>query len=215
MREIDLNKFLTVDSVGEIDINDDDLDVDALLNDSELGQDNEDDDNKGRSPVGSKFIKKVQAYYCELCDIYCNSSDVSMDDFSKKHCLLRTHLKAFIRHKDENEKEPEEDENNKSKNEKSAEAAAGDNEKKAADAGEAEENSAEVEANENNVEGEGDDGEENAGDEKLWEDDVDKDLGDLLREAAPKRRGERDDDDEEEDDEDESVLNIDIERLVK
>uniref|UniRef100_A0A0K8VGV5 Zinc finger protein on ecdysone puffs n=1 Tax=Bactrocera latifrons TaxID=174628 RepID=A0A0K8VGV5_BACLA len=193
-REIDLNKFLTVDSVGEID-EIDDMDVDALLNEGEGGTDGE-ENSKERQPVGGSFIKKVDAYFCELCNHYSVASD-SVESYAKKHCLLRSHLKAYLRNKEEEEKaakkakvkeEKEEIENDKR-----------DSVKK--------ENDAEQEEDKDAAEGNGHEsgGEEveEVGEDKLWED-VDKDLGDLLREVGPEDR-----DDEEED---ESVLNIDIER---
>uniref|UniRef100_A0A0K8V2V2 Zinc finger protein on ecdysone puffs n=3 Tax=Bactrocera latifrons TaxID=174628 RepID=A0A0K8V2V2_BACLA len=192
-REIDLNKFLTVDSVGEID-EIDDMDVDALLNEGEGGTDGE-ENSKERQPVGGSFIKKVDAYFCELCNHYSVASD-SVESYAKKHCLLRSHLKAYLRNKEEEEKaakkakvkeEKEEIENDKR-----------DSVKK--------ENDAEQEEDKDAAEGNGHEsgGEEveEVGEDKLWED-VDKDLGDLLREVGPEDR-----DDEEED---ESVLNIDIE----
>lgn len=193
-REIDLNKFLTVDSVGEID-EIDDMDVDALLNEGEAGTDGE-DNSKERQPVGASFIKKVDAYFCELCNHYSVASD-SVEAYAKKHCLLRSHLKAFLRNKEEEEKaakkakakeEKEEGENDKKDSVKKEKNAQQEEDKDAAEG--------------NGHESGGEEGEEVAED-KLWED-VDKDLGDLLREVGPEDR-----DDEEED---ESVLNIDIER---
>lgn len=186
MREIDLNKFLTVDSVGEID--DIDVEEEDLFNDSEVVQDGEDDaeaNSTERLPVGAQFVKKVDAYQCELCRV-CVAITDNEDTYVKKHCLTRGHLKAFIRHKDEEEKIQEE-----FKKEKSV-----DDEKDKTE--EADETVATTDDTVQKTEGEIDE----QGEDKLWED-VDKDLGDLLREVEP--------DEHDEDEEDESVLNIDIE----
>lgn len=187
MREIDLNKYMTVDSVGEIDINDDDIDLDAILN-SEMSQENEEDDGKERTPLGAQFIQKVQAYYCELCDSYSSSSE-PFEDFLKKHCLLRPHLKAFIRHKEEEEKA-------ESKKDKPEEEAEDNGDSKNA---ENEENNEHSNDNENAEKAEEET--ENLED-KDWEDE---------NEINNFEEGHMDND-EDYDEHDESVLNLDIER---
>lgn len=177
-----MNKFLTVDSVGEID----DIDVDEdLFNDSETHDPEDENDAEGgeRMPVGAQFVKKVEAFHCEICRLYSPINASTEESFVKKHCLTRSHLKAFIRHKDEEEKAQAAKEEEEEKNE-------GDEKEKTKD-------------NDESVNETKNTDEEEHGEDKLWED-VDKDLGDLLREVEPNEN--------DEDEEDESVLNIDIER---
>lgn len=199
-REIDLNKFLTVDSVGEIDVDVIDADVDAMVIEAETALKSTDEETRKRGLIGPDFIKTIDAFYCELCNHYSGKTDdVSLEDYTKKHCLQHSHVKAFLRHKEEAEK--------KAKAEGGEEDEPEEEDKKGGDD--------DAEADEE-IDGKGDedededygDGEEadETHDEKLWEE-VDKDLGDLLAEVEPLGQ-------EEEEEEDESVLNIDIERYV-
>lgn len=226
MREIDLNKFMTVDSVGEID-EDIDADMEALLNETQTNEENsEEGEEKERTPVGAEFIKEMKAFYCELCEHY-SADKGTLEAYSKKHCLQRSHLKAYLRHKEEEKlakKRKETKDKKKSEADKKEES---DNKEKDDEEGEQEEEEEEVEViedqdeegeeeHETHEENGAEDEEEEQNEEeheneekappedKLWED-VDKDLGDLLREVEPHER----DEDEEEND---SVLNIDIER---
>lgn len=205
MREIDLNKFMTVDSVGEID-EEIDADVEALLNETQTNEENSEDNSeeKERTPVGSEFVKEITAFYCEICEHY-SADKGSLEAYTKKHCLQRSHLKAYLRHKEEEKnakKRKEARDKKKSESDKMEDSVKTEKteeiKKEAEDVDE--------EANgEHEVEAEHDD--EEPHDDKLWED-VDKDLGDLLREVGPDEH----DEDEEDEEENDSVLNIDIER---
>lgn len=200
---------MTVDSVGEIDEAIDE-EVEALLNETNIEGVDEDEDGE-RAPVGAQFVKEITAFYCELCEHY--SADKStLQIYTKKHCMQRSHLKAFLRFKEEDEKakkrsKDKEKEKKKSESEHDKIHDHDVKEEKIAD-----EECAETNGTDEKCEGEEEhllenlDETEEQADDQLWED-VDKDLGDLLREVGP---DERDEDDEEE--EDESVLNIDIER---
>lgn len=203
MREIDLNKFMTVDSVGEID-EEMDADVEALLNDAQANEDSEEEnEDKERTPVGGEFVKEIAAFYCEVCDVYFPGDKTPLEVYAKKHCLQRSHLKAFLRHKEEEKmvkKRKEAKERNKSESEKKEDKEETAKKPEA----EVEEAKKEKPANKEETENEGGDVEDpEQADEKLWED-VDKDLGDLLRHVDPEER--------DEDEENDSVLNIDIER---
>lgn len=207
---------MTVDSVGEID-EEIDADMEALLNEAQANEENcEDNDEKERTPVGAEFVKEITAFYCEICEHY-SADKGTLEAYTKKHCLQRSHLKAYLRYKEEEKlakKRKEARERKKSESDKKDD----DGEKKdkteddKEDDEEAEtrgehEDEERKERKANADEEEDDEGHENKEDgqeDKMWED-VDKDLGDLLREVEPHER----DEDEEEND---SVLNIDIER---
>lgn len=171
-KEVDLNNFMTVDSIGEIDIGDGDI--------------KEGEEGKEKINVGAEHVKKTEALYCDLCRYYIPLKEEE-ESVIKKHCATRSHLKAFVRYREDQSLRLEAERiqrKQKEAKEKKKEAA---------------EKSSEVKK-EN-----GDENEE-GGEDKIWED-VDKDLGDLLREVGP------DGDHEDEDEEDGSVLNINIERL--
>lgn len=80
--KVDLKDFTTVDSIGEID--DEDLDESADdLNISEL-------DNES---LGLKFVKKVEALYCETCENYLSHDFNNEEEIIMKHCRTKIHLK--------------------------------------------------------------------------------------------------------------------------
>lgn len=207
-REIDLNKFLTVDSVGEIDDDIMDADVDAILLEAETAQKSTDEETRKRGLIGLDFIKEVEAFYCELCNHYSQKQgDDNLEEYTKKHCMQHSHVKHYLRHKEETEKKLKSEAGDDDEDEDDLHGDEEDNAQLPKDTDEADaEEDIEMEAKDEDEEEEdyeAADGAETPG-EKLWEE-VDKDLGDLL--AA------RDHDDNgEEEDEDESVLNIDIER---
>lgn len=199
-REIDLNKFMTVDSVGEIDVDVMDADVDAMVTEAENNLKSTDEETRKRGLIGPEYIKSIEAFYCELCNHYSGKvGDISLEDYTKKHCLTHSHVKAFLRQKDEIEKK------NKSLEADDQEDDQEGDEKRGADdeAEPDEEIDAKIDEDEDDDEEEYGDGDhaDDANDDNMWEA-VDKDLGDLLAEV----------DQEEEEEEDESVLNIDIER---
>lgn len=204
-REIDLNKFHTVDSVGEIDVDMIDADVDAMVTEAEAALKSEDEETRKRALIGPDYIKVIEAFYCELCNHYsAKADDVSLEDYTKKHCMQHSHVKAFLRNKEETEKKNKTEEGDEDDH---------DDDKKAGDDDADGDEDIDGKLNEDDDEYDDDgDAEVEEGDatndKKMWEE-VDKDLGDLLAEVET--RGHKED---EEDEEDESVLNIDIERYV-
>ena len=206
---------MTVDSVGEID-EEMDADMEALLNETQMNEDgSEENDDKDRVAVGGEFVKEITAFYCEICEHY-SADKTTLEAYKKKHCLQRSHLKAYLRYKEEEKlakkrKESKErkkseserkDENDKDKTEEDKDEEVEEHEEHEEEEHEDHEANGEDEEEEQHEEHEDEDKE--GQEDKLWED-VDKDLGDLLREVEPHER----DEDEEEND---SVLNIDIER---
>jgi len=50
--------------------------------------------------VGSEHVKKVEVYYCDLCYIYLPRKE-DLEASLKRHCAGRTHLRAYVRHRDD------------------------------------------------------------------------------------------------------------------
>lgn len=50
--------------------------------------------------VGSEHIKQVQVHYCELCSMYIRHHG-DQDKSLSRHCILRSHLRNYIRYKDD------------------------------------------------------------------------------------------------------------------
>lgn len=51
--------------------------------------------------VGIEQIRKVAAYYCELCKMYVGrGSEETMPPILTRHCKLRTHMQRYIRYKE-------------------------------------------------------------------------------------------------------------------
>lgn len=79
--KVDLKEFTTVDSIGEID---DDIE----------GSDEEMDTSEfSDEMLGVKFVKKVEAIYCEQCDTYISHDFVDEEEVIYKHCKTKLHLK--------------------------------------------------------------------------------------------------------------------------
>lgn len=186
--DVDLENFMTLDSVGDVD----EVDEDS-------GAEKKEDDGAEKKPkveinIGSEHIKKVEVYWCELCKTYVSrgavaASPTAAEEALRRHCRLRTHLGRYVRHRDNRtlrrhaerihrqlHKQKDAD-----KEQGPAEANKNGDQKAAATEGA---NEGEPTVNLNGT-----------GDDKLWAD-VDKDLGDLLREVDP-TSGNKSSDDEE------------------
>lgn len=88
---VDLDKFLTVDSVGDVD------DIHSHNDDSDGTGDV--DATTGEINVGHEHVKKVEVYYCDLCRYYLphlEDPEASMH----KHCMSRNHLRSYLRFKE-------------------------------------------------------------------------------------------------------------------
>lgn len=100
--QVDLDSFLTVDSVGDVD-------------GSEFSLNEESDDNSNEKPikpqqttsekshveinVGNEHVKKVEVMYCELCRYYLPHLE-DPEAALQKHCGTRNHLRAYLRYKE-------------------------------------------------------------------------------------------------------------------
>lgn len=115
----------------------------------------EDNDGKETVNVGIEQIRKIEAYYCDLCKMYLPRGDESeMDGILSRHCSQKIHRKRYLRLKDDDKAKNAEKEEKEVKTEIDEQASESD-----------------VKLDDNLDK-----------DDKLWAD-VDKDLGDILAEA--------------------------------
>lgn len=77
---------MTVDSIGNSDCEDDEG-IEGGSGKSEAVN------------VGEEHVKKVDAYWCDLCHCYLSHNE-EYETALKRHCSLRTHLKSYVRHRD-------------------------------------------------------------------------------------------------------------------
>ncbi|GAB0101024.1 hypothetical protein DMENIID0001_171420 [Sergentomyia squamirostris] len=192
--ELDLENFMTVDSVGSVD-------DDPVIGD--LPEDVGGEKIKREVNLGSDHVKKVETMYCDLCRVYMSHRD-EPEKALKVHCGARSHVRAYMRYQDDKtlREEAERERQRRKEEEEEAEkraAAEGENKEKpdGEENGEEEDDTNKAEE-QKNVDNEEEEDDEEVGEDKLWAD-VDKDLGDLLREVGPE--------DEQEDDDDDSHIN--------
>lgn len=93
--QVDLDNFMTVDSVGDVDGSEisyhDDSDDNATDNKAET--------SKSEINVGSEHVKRIEVSYCDLCRYYLPHLE-DVDVALHKHCSTRNHLRAYLRYKE-------------------------------------------------------------------------------------------------------------------
>jgi hypothetical protein len=146
--------------------------------------------------VGSEHIKKVEVLYCGLCRMYLPRRE-EKELATRRHCGTRSHLRLYIRYRDDKQLREEAEKIHKRHQEereaaKAAAAVAAAAAK--ADVSVKKEPEEGADAAKKAATGEGKE-KETEMDEKMWAD-VDKDLGDLLREVAPEVAIDEDEDGE-------------------
>lgn len=182
--EVDLEQFMTVDSIGDVDDqneNDDDP--------SEKKEENsatEDIRAKTEINVGNEHVKKVEVYYCELCRYYFPLTEDQTTALSK-HCGSRSHLRSYLRYKENQNLRLAAEKIHRRQERQEREAK---KEKAAAKAVKAE---VEQEPNDSVKENNEDENDDNVED-KIWAD-VDKDLGELLQEVGNIEENDNEDED--------------------
>lgn len=91
--QVDLGEFTTVDSVGDIDY--------VPLNDIDEKEEAADNGTpKANVLIGSEHVKKVEAFYCDICH-YFLPRNKDPEQALKKHCNVRTHLRNYLREKED------------------------------------------------------------------------------------------------------------------
>lgn len=184
--EVDLEQFMTVDSIGDVD--DQNEHEDEQMEKKEENStidDGKDGKSKNEINVGNEHVKKVEVYYCELCRFYLPSNDDQTAALAK-HCGSRSHLRAYLRYKEnQNLRLAAEKIHRRHQQEREAKK-----EKAAAKAAKAE---VKQEANDLIKENNDDENDDNVED-KIWAD-VDKDLGELLQEVGNIEENDNEDED--------------------
>lgn len=73
---------------------------------SEEEEEEEKSSNKEPVSVGIEQIRKVEAFYCDLCKIYVGrGTDDQIPRILSRHCKQRTHMQRYIRYKEDRDLE--------------------------------------------------------------------------------------------------------------
>ena len=65
--------------------------------DDEDDDDDEEEDDENQMIIGEEHVKKVQVQYCDLCNMYLPRRTENQDRVLREHCKKRSHLKLYIR----------------------------------------------------------------------------------------------------------------------
>ncbi|CAG9796643.1 unnamed protein product [Diatraea saccharalis] len=188
--DVDLDNFMTLDSVGDVDeVEDDD-------SGGEKKEESAPKKPKVEINIGSEHIKKMEVWWCELCRVYLprlEPGGAEEAEALRRHCRLRIHLGRYVQHRDTRTLRKHAERihrqlHQQKEEEKEASAADESGEKVKQEKTETIED---TKKNENGSEAVNMSGSE----DKLWAD-VDKDIGELLREVDPQDNEGSDDDDD-------------------
>ncbi|XP_015126691.1 golgin subfamily A member 6-like protein 22 isoform X2 [Diachasma alloeum] len=213
-KEVNLDNFMTLDSVGDVDAEDGEESGEKKKKDKAdetTSQENEPKKAKTKQmiKVGAEYIKRVEVQFCELCKVYLPRNENS-ERAVALHCSTRSHLKRYVRDNDDKALRRQAErihlQTSSTANTKTPEAPAPPVPSKEAptpqqapakdtttpapaessnETPQAPEQNQSTTEPESTQETQPNEDEEDDGDgDKLW-DDVDKDLGDILREAEP------------------------------
>ncbi|CAG9117680.1 hypothetical protein JYU34_003510 [Plutella xylostella] len=188
--DVDLDNFMTLDSVGDVD------EVDDEDSGGEKKEEPVDKKPKVEINIGSEHIKKMEVWWCELCRVYLPraAGEAEAADALRKHCRLRLHLGRYVQHRDTRTLRRHAErihrqlhQNTDGEKDGASEAATDKIKTENPESTEEKklENGTEV-ANASGNEG---------SEDKLWAD-VDKDIGELLREVDPQGNDGSDDEDD-------------------
>ncbi|CAK9810133.1 hypothetical protein ANTQUA_LOCUS6313 [Anthophora quadrimaculata] len=100
-KEVNLDNFMTLDSVGDVDEDEESPEKKKEKPESEGTNDTEKKPkSKQMIKVGAEYIKRVEVQFCELCKIYLPRSENSERAIAL-HCSTRSHLKRYVRDNDD------------------------------------------------------------------------------------------------------------------
>ncbi|CAB3239954.1 unnamed protein product [Arctia plantaginis] len=185
--DVDLDNFMTLDSVGDVD----------EVEDDDSGGEKKDEAPPKKAKVeiniGSEHIKKMEVWWCELCHVYLprvEAGGTEEAEALRRHCRLRIHLGRYVQHRDTRTLRKHAERIHRQLHqhkEEEKDAASTEGVKvKIENSESAEENKKKLDNGENSI--------TSGSEDKLWAD-VDKDIGELLREVDP--QGNEGSDDEE------------------
>ncbi|XP_060803736.1 zinc finger protein on ecdysone puffs isoform X2 [Amyelois transitella] len=187
--DVDLDNFMTLDSVGDVDVEDDD-------SGGEKKEETVVKKPKVEINIGSEHIKKVEVWWCELCRVYLPRAEAGAEEAEalRRHCRLRLHLGRYVQHRDTRTLRRHAERIHRQLHQQREEEKDNSNAEESADKvkTEKQEPTEEKKKMEN---GGGDACNTSGNEDKLWAD-VDKDIGELLREVDPQRNEGSDDDDD-------------------
>ncbi|XP_063821380.1 zinc finger protein on ecdysone puffs-like [Ostrinia nubilalis] len=186
--DVDLDNFMTLDSVGDVD------EVEDEDSGGEKKEESSPKKPKVEINIGSEHIKKMEVWWCELCRVYLPRAEAGGADEAealRKHCRLRIHLGRYVQHRDtrtlRKHAERIHRQLHQQKEDEEKDAAVTEDSEVKIEKTEPAEESKKVENGETaNTSG---------NEDKLWAD-VDKDIGELLREVDPQGNEGSDDDDD-------------------
>ncbi|XP_063357564.1 uncharacterized protein LOC134647231 [Cydia amplana] len=184
--DVDLDNFMTLDSVGDVD----------EVEDEDSGTEKKDSEAPKKPKVeiniGSDHIKKLEVWWCELCRVYLPRAEpggAEEAETLRRHCRLRNHLGRYVQHRDTRTLRKHAERIHRQLHQQRAEENKEANEDDAAEKVKIEKTEP---AEEKKIEN--GDSVNATGEDKLWAD-VDKDIGDLLRDVRPTNEGSDDDED--------------------
>ncbi|KAM3967786.1 uncharacterized protein ACR2FA_011323 [Aphomia sociella] len=189
--DVDLDNFMTLDSVG---------DVDEVEDDDSGGEKKEESSPKKPKVeinIGNEHIKKLEVWWCELCRVYLPRAEAAADQAEalRRHCRMRIHLSRYVQHRDtrtlRKHAERIHRQLHQQKGDEKDDAKADDDTSEKIKTEKLEPN----EENKKKLENGGDTTNTSGNEDKMWAD-VDKDIGELLREVDPQGNEGSDDDDD-------------------
>uniref|UniRef100_A0A0C9R0F9 Pep_3 protein n=1 Tax=Fopius arisanus TaxID=64838 RepID=A0A0C9R0F9_9HYME len=100
-KEVNLDNFMTLDSVGDVDAEEGEELAEKKKKD-ETSQEVEPKKAKTKQmiKVGAEYIKRVEVQFCELCKVYLPRNENS-ERAVALHCSTRSHLKRYVRDNDD------------------------------------------------------------------------------------------------------------------
>ncbi|XP_047019845.1 zinc finger protein on ecdysone puffs-like isoform X1 [Helicoverpa zea] len=188
--DVDLDNFMTLDSVGDVD----------EVEDDDSGGEKKDESSPKKPKVeiniGSEHIKKMEVWWCELCRVYLprvEPGGTEEAEALRRHCRLRIHLGRYVQHRDtrtlRKHAERIHRQLHQQKEEDKEPSASETGDKNVSDKHEA------VEETKKKLDNGADNSTASGSEDKLWAD-VDKDIGELLREVDPQGNEGSDDDED-------------------
>ncbi|CAK1539970.1 unnamed protein product [Leptosia nina] len=190
--DVDLDNFMTLDSVGDVDEVEDD--------DSGAEKKEEEKPKKAKVEIniGSEHIKKIEVWWCSLCRTYLPRAEAGSTEEAeamRRHCRLRIHLRHYVQHRDTRTLRKQAERIHRQLHRHAEEEKENVTEETSEPKVKEEKIEANAEKNCEKMENGTDTMNASGNEEKLWAD-VDKDIGELLREVAPKGNEASDDEED-------------------
>ncbi|XP_024947199.1 zinc finger protein on ecdysone puffs isoform X3 [Cephus cinctus] len=104
-KEVNLDNFMTLDSVGDVDAEEDEEAGDKKKKEKPEGETTAEPEKKPKTKqmikVGAEYIKRVEVQFCELCKVYLPQKSDNSERAIALHCSSRIHLKRYVRDNDD------------------------------------------------------------------------------------------------------------------